>query len=42
MFAEVLRFRVGVVFFPFFFILLVAERVIVIIAFYSQAILLSE
>lgn len=40
-FAEVLRFKVGVVFFPFF-ISLVAERMIVIIAFYSQAILLSE
>lgn len=40
-FAEASKFRVGGVF-PPFLILLVTERVIVIIAFYSQAILLSE
>lgn len=40
-FAEASRFRVGV-FFLFFFPPLVAKRMIVIIAFYSLAILLSE
>lgn len=41
-FAEVSRFRVGVLWGFFLLISLVAERVIVIIAFNSQAILLSE
>lgn len=41
-FAEVSKLRVGEVFSPPFLISLVTERVVVIIAFYSQAILLSE